>query len=155
MPDNIHLKTAALDVYANSHQQLFSAFARHLSPKYFYDYPTLVDEINHLSANETAAIGGGVMIFHGWLDNWPEHSTSFIRLKKPFESKNTPDRTPVDLALLMLSPKSDGPLHLSRLSTLTRYMRDPDFCDMLRGCNNTDAVESLFDQKIRKPKVAA
>lgn len=155
MPDQIHLRTAAVDIHANGYQQIFKSFARQLSPALFYDYHKLLDEIDHLQANETAAIGGGVMIFHGWLEDWPEHSTSFIRLKRPFEAMNTPDRAPIDLVLLMLSPKSDGPLHLSRLSTLTRYMRDQEFCDTLRGATNKDAIEVLFAKMERLRQKAA
>ena len=154
MPNTVQLTTRAIDVHANGHKQILTSFARALSPAVFYDYPTLSDKLIHLSGNETAAIGGGVMIFHGWIDDWKDQTTSFIRLHKPLEIQNTPDRVPVDLVLLLLSPKSDGPVHLSHLSHLTRMMRDDQFCSMLRGATSVDAVDALFDRMNRLKHVA-
>lgn len=149
------LKTVMINAHANSHRQIFNAFARSLSPVMVYDYYDLLDKIEHLQDNETAAIGGGVMIFHGWVDNWPESTLSFMQLRKPFEALNTPDRQPIDLVLLLLSPKSDGPLHLGRLSGLTRAMRDTALCDTLRGATSTDAVHAIFDRLNRQNAKAA
>lgn len=154
MVDRLNLKTVYLDVHANSHKQIFNHFARALSPAVFYDYHKLTDDLSHLSGNETAAIGGGVMVFHGWLDDWEDSTLSFARLRKPYEALNTPDNEPIDLVLLLLSPRVDGPMHLSRLSKLTRMMRDQSFCDMLRGANSTDAIEALFDRMERIKKAA-
>ncbi|PCH99741.1 MAG: hypothetical protein COB76_05025 [Alphaproteobacteria bacterium] len=154
MPNTLNIKTANIDIHANGYKQIFTAFSRALSPAVFYDYRTLTENLSGLQANETAAIGGGVMIFHGWLDDWAEHTTSFIQLRKPFEALNTPDRAPVDLILLLLSPRSDGPAHLSRLSSLTRAMRNVEFCDMLRGATSKEAVEALFDRADRRRKAA-
>lgn len=154
MTNTVQLTTRAIDVHANGHKQILTSFARALSPAVFYDYPTLSEKLSNLRGNETAAIGGGVMIFHGWIDDWKERTTSFIRLHKPLDAQNTPDRVPVDLVLLLLSPKSDGPRHLSHLSHVTRMMKDEQFCHTLRGATSMDAIDALFDRMNRLKRAA-
>lgn len=154
MSNTVKLTTVMTDVHANGHKQIFRHFARALSPALFYDYHQILDHIEGFKSNETAAIGGGVMIFHGWIEDWPHETLSFIKFKNSFQALNTPDRQPIDMALLLLSPKQAGPLHLSRLSTITRFMRDLDNSAMLRGASTTGAIEAIFNMINDKRKAA-
>lgn len=155
MSDPLNLTTATINAHANGHKQIFRQFARALSPALFYDYQKIYDHLEPLKSDGTAAIGNGVMIFHRWVDDWPESSISLLKLKTPFQALNTPDRRPVDLVLLLISPKSDGPVHLGRLSKITRFMRDPHHCDMLRGATSKSAAIAVFDEINHQNKEAA
>ena len=154
MPDKIQLQTIALDCHANGEKQILRTFARCLSPSVQYDYNTLVDQLNHLQSNDTAAIGDGIMIFHGWMDGWTKSTTSFIRLKQPLDAIDTPDRQPIEMVLLLLSPKSDGAIHLKRLSNLTRFIKDKDNADMVLGATSEDAVKAIFAHVEHKKRAA-
>lgn len=55
------------------------------------------------------------------------------------------DREPVDLLVCLVSPKADtGPLHLRRLSRISRLMRDREFCDCLRSAETEDAMRAIW-----------
>jgi mannitol/fructose-specific phosphotransferase system IIA component (Ntr-type) len=154
MPDKIQLNTVALDVHANGTKQIFRTFARYLSPSIQYDYNTLIERLNTLESNDTAAVGDGIMVFHGWVDDWASPTTSFIRLKDSMEVSDAPDRQPIDLVLLLLSPKSDGPIHLARVSNLTRFIKQNDNANMIRGASTEDAVRAIFENIDQQKRAA-
>jgi PTS system nitrogen regulatory IIA component len=154
MPKAIQLDTVALDIHANGIKQILRSFARCLSPCTQYDYNTLVTNLNALKSNDTAAIGGGIMVFHGWIDDWKAPTKSIIRLKQPLDIAHTPDRQAIDVVLLILSPRKDGPIHLRRLSNITRFIRQADIVEKVRGADNADAIKAIFANIERERRAA-
>ena len=144
MSDRLTLKSIALDVFANSPKQIMRLFAGHLNNQLSYDYHQLIEDLNGLKANDTATIGNGIALYHGWNTNISEPAIALIRLNQPLYTLNTPDREPVDMVWLLLSPKDDGPSHLARLSRLTRFIKDDHYASMIRGADHEDAVHAIF-----------
>jgi len=52
---------------------------------------------------------------------------------------------PVDLVFLIISPDTDGPLHLQRLSRISRMMRAPENYSRLRGAESEDAMRAILE----------
>lgn len=103
----------------------------------------LYDELLYKERLASSGIGGGVAILHLQLPVLPEPFVMFSRLNAAVEF-NAADGNPVDLVLLLLSPESDGPLHLCRLAQLSRAFRDEKLCAGLRGARNEDAIRALL-----------
>lgn len=94
-------------------------------------------------ARQSSGIGGGVALAHLKMRGLAKPCVIFARLTRPVDF-NAVDGQPVDLVLLLLSPEADGPLHLRRLSRLSRIMRDETLCSHLRGTDDGDTIRALL-----------
>ena len=56
----------------------------------------------------------------------------------------TPDGKPVNIYSLLISPAEDGPLHLRRLSRISRLLRNESLCQRLRDTQDRDVIQSLL-----------
>jgi PTS system nitrogen regulatory IIA component len=92
---------------------------------------------------QSSGIGDGVALPHLKLRGIKAPCVIFARLPRPVEF-DAVDGKPVDLALLLVSPESDGPLHLRRLARLTRLLRDEMLRRHLRGTDDVDALHALL-----------
>ncbi|MCB1783016.1 MAG: PTS sugar transporter subunit IIA [Alphaproteobacteria bacterium] len=54
------------------------------------------------------------------------------------------DDVPVDVLAVVLSPFSDGPLHLQRVAAVTRLLRNEELCDALRDAPDVDTMRILL-----------
>ena len=90
---------------------------------------------------ESAAIGGGVAIPNIQMNNIDSPLTVLMHMKMPVTFEPTPDDEPVDIACLLISPKSDGPIHLRRLSRLARMLSDPVMRRKIRESNNAQELQ--------------
>jgi len=54
----------------------------------------------------------------------------------------------------LLSPEADGPLHLRRLSRLTRLMQDETFQQTLRNINDNEALKGQFRYPVLSSEAA-
>lgn len=142
MPHRLDLDIAKLDVSANSVKQIMRHFASTLSD--CLDYSQICNDLEQLESNDTAAIGKGTMIFHGWNDMINDPIMVFTRLNQPMQTITTPDQQPVNKVWLLLSPKSDGPIHLSRLSKMTRFAKNDHFSLMMDGADTEDSAIAIF-----------
>jgi len=93
----------------------------------------------------SSGIGEGVAIPHLRLPNLQKPFISFVRLQRPVDF-NAVDDAPVDLMVMLLSPGSDGPHHLRRLSRISRLMRNPALLENLRNAADADAIRILLEQ---------
>lgn len=143
MPRNLDLDIVRFDVSANSIKQIMRHFASALSDQ--IEYSVICNDLDHLEGNDTAAIGQGNLIFHGWNESLTKPKIVFVRLSQPMQTVTTPDQHPINKAWLILSPKSDGPIHLSRLSRVTRFAKDEHFSLMLDGADSEDSAIAIFD----------
>jgi PTS system nitrogen regulatory IIA component len=99
-----------------------------------------------LLAQETrvsSGIGDGVALAHLKVRGLAKPCVIFARLNKSVDF-DAVDAKPVDLALLLLSPEADGPLHLRRLARLSRMMRDETLRRHLRGTEDADTLHALL-----------
>lgn len=91
----------------------------------------------------TTGVGRGIAIPHGKLPTLPQVFGMFARLDKPVPFESI-DEQPVDLICLLLAPERAGADHLKALAQVSRLLRDPTFCDKLRGADTADAIYALL-----------
>lgn len=90
-----------------------------------------------------SAIGGGVAVL----------DFQALRVKRPIfclavldhaVDFGAPDNRPVDLVACVISPRADGPVHLQRISGVSRLLRDPSLCQAVREAKDPDAIRLLL-----------
>ena len=91
----------------------------------------------------SSAIGSGVAIPHLRLRGIQKPLMILASLAVPIDF-NAPDRGPVDLIMLVISPDSDGPMHLRRLARISRLMRNEGLCRALRDAKTPEQIQSLI-----------
>ena len=89
--------------------------------------------------NESSGIGDGIAIAH--LKSTPLKSPFVLvaKLDKAIEF-DAIDAQPVDIVCVVLSPQMDGPLHLQRLSRVTRLLRDTYVLEKLRAAKTEEEM---------------
>ena len=109
------------------------------------------DVFNMLMEREqlgTTGVGRGVAIPHGKLVGLRRVVGLFARLEQAIDY-DAIDEEPVDLAFLLLAPPDAGADHLRALARISRILRDPVFCDKLRGSQEAYAIYSLLSDHTR------
>ncbi len=91
----------------------------------------------------TTGVGDGVAIPHGKLERIEKLHGFFARLDRPVDFESVDDR-PVDLIFLLLAPESAGADHLKALASVSRFLRDKDNCEKLRGSKKPEALYALL-----------
>ncbi|MBB6252479.1 PTS IIA-like nitrogen regulatory protein PtsN [Nitrospirillum iridis] len=91
----------------------------------------------------TTGVGRGIAIPHGKLPTLPKVCALFARLDRPVDFDSI-DEQPVDLICLLLAPESAGADHLKALALVSRMLRNPLFCEKLRGADTADAIYALL-----------
>lgn len=97
----------------------------------------------------STGVGRGVAIPHGKLEEVEEIVMMFLKLDKPVEFDSV-DEAPADLFFLLLAPLDAGTEHLKALATVSRLMRDRDFCEKLRGVDDSDSLYALLSTPLEK-----
>lgn len=88
----------------------------------------------------STAVGNGIAIPHGKMQNLTRLFGLFARLDRPIDFEAL-DGQPVDLIFLLLAPEGAGADHLKALARVSRLLRDKATCEKLRG---TDSAEGLY-----------
>ena len=91
----------------------------------------------------STGVGRGVAIPHGKLDDLDRVVMMFVKLNKPVDFDSV-DEAPVDLLFLLLAPPDAGTEHLKALALVSRLMRNQNFCDKLRGANDSDTLYAMI-----------
>jgi len=91
----------------------------------------------------STAIGSGVAIPHGRIENLDKSIGAFIRLREPVDFDAT-DGGPVDMLFALMVPSECAEEHLNALAALARMFSEADFCDRLRQCQEPEDVFELI-----------
>lgn len=102
-------------------------------------FHTLVEREN---LGSTGA-GGGIAIPHGKLEGLKTVLGFLAVLQEPIEY-GAIDDLPVDVVVLLLSPREAGTEHLKALARVSRVLRDREFLAKLRGAGSPDAIYALL-----------
>lgn len=92
---------------------------------------------------DTSGIGDGIALPHLSLYKLNKPYTLFAKLTDLIDF-DALDGRPVDMVFLLLSPKSDGPLHLRRLSRVTRLLKNRAFRENLRATHDRDLLYTMW-----------
>ena len=103
-----------------------------------------IKKVLRLGHNETTyTIGNGVAILNAKTFGINRKVVGFMRMKNPIDFK-ADDGKPCDLIAVVLSPQNHGPLHLRRLSRVSRLLKDKNLVKKLRDAENEDVLEILL-----------
>ena len=91
----------------------------------------------------STAIGKGIAIPHGRLDDLDKIVGVFAKLDEPVDFDSA-DGNPVDLVFMFLSPSNAGADHLSALAKISGLFRNEELCKKLRAALNADEILSLI-----------
>jgi PTS system nitrogen regulatory IIA component len=94
-----------------------------------------------------------VAIFHLSSNKIAKPFTAFARLTHLVDF-NSIDSQPVDMVFLLMSPAYDGPLHLRRLSRITRRFKNEKFRESLRGASDSELLYALWNDPEYLPQAA-
>ncbi|MFA4994352.1 MAG: PTS sugar transporter subunit IIA [Bdellovibrionales bacterium] len=93
----------------------------------------------------TTGVGHGIAIPHARVPGLKKVFGFFARLKSPISFESI-DEKPVDLVFLLLSPEDAGADHLQALATVSRQLRDPVLCEMLRKAKDASAIFRILTE---------
>lgn len=118
---------------------LAAAAAEHIpaSPADIYE------QLKDKEAEASSGIGEGVAIPTLKVASLPGAKALFTKLERPVEF-NAIDGKPVDIICLLCCPEERGPLHLRRLSRLSRLFRNKELCDIIRTTQDIQTVQNLI-----------
>lgn len=91
----------------------------------------------------STAVGEGVAIPHGRLEDLPAMTAVFARLDRPVDFDALDDE-PVDLVFLLLVRECAGAEHLKALAKVARVLRDRAIREKLRGTDSADGLYALL-----------
>ncbi|MAQ71077.1 MAG: hypothetical protein CL565_02670 [Alphaproteobacteria bacterium] len=103
-----------------------------------------IKKILRLGHEETSyTIGNGVAVLNAKTFGVNRKVIGFLRLSKPVDFK-ADDGKQCDLIAVILSPQNHGPLHLRRLSRVSRLLKDTKIVDKLREAEDVDVLKILL-----------
>lgn len=140
---DIQLDLVIADLKANHQKHAFQALSQEICSYIPCRPATLFEALIQAELNAGSGIGEGVAIPHLKLRGLHRPFTALAKLSQPVKFDSI-DQRPVDLIYCLLSPEQDGPLHLRRLSRITRTMKNRDLCDNIRGTHDADIIRSLL-----------
>lgn len=126
-----------------SHRQALTTLAKKTADHLAISEQRLIQRLNDKEQTSSSAIGDGIAI--------PQ--LKMRRVRAPFTMlmsvdneiiHDTPDSKPIDLYCLLISPIDDGPIHLRRLSRLSRLLQNKTLHGRIRETRDRDVIQSLL-----------
>jgi PTS system nitrogen regulatory IIA component len=139
----IQIDLALPKIKVSNRAQLFERCARAIAKKLSYPHAMILD---HLILNEQAvnsSIGDGVAIPQLKLKGIKKRFVTLVTLDRSIDFHSY-DGKDVDIFCVLLSPESDGPVHLRGLSRISRILKDRDLCQKLRDTDDAETMRSLI-----------
>lgn len=132
-----------LDLKTNSKKQVLSEISKKLAQKVNKEETDIFQLILEREKLGSTGMGRGVAIPHARVDGLEDIIGAFARLDEAIEFDAIDDQ-PVNLIFMLLAPEKSGSNHLKALSTVSRTLRDRDFCEKLQNYNNAQDVYDLL-----------
>ena len=139
----IKLENIIGNLKATSKKQALQELSKRISAQINQNERDVFDALIEREKLGSTGFGDGVAIPHAKIENLDSLSGFFARLDRPIDFDSVDDR-PVDLIFLLLAPEAAGADHLKALACISRFFRDKDNCEKLRGSNNPEALYSLL-----------
>ena len=126
-----------------SHSQALLTLAKDAADYLNVSEKIINQRIHEKEELSSSAIGGGVAIPHIKMRRVRAPFTLLMSVDKDINHE-TPDNTPINLYCLLISPMSDGPIHLRRLSRLSRLLQNQTLRNRIRETQDRDVIQSLL-----------
>lgn len=136
---------AVITLKASSKKQVLQELAKKAALVTGLSERKIFDTLLERERLGTTGVGNGIAVPHGKLAALKGLCGVFARVEKPVDFEAIDDH-PVDLIFLLLAPEQAGADHLKALARVSRFLRDPENCEKLRGAANTDGLYMLLIQ---------
>lgn len=103
----------------------------------------MLDRISGREELGNSAIGDGVALPHFKMRRIQSPFTMLMTTNNEVKHE-TPDGVAIDLYCLLISPLNDGPIHLRRLSRLSRLLKNETLRRRIRETQDRDIIQSLL-----------
>lgn len=117
------------------------------------DMTWLSEQLLLSEEKQNSAIGDGVAIAQVKSSPLTQPYVILAKLDRPVDF-GADDGQEVDLVCVLVSAQMDGPLHLQRLSRLTRMFRDKNLLETIRAAGSEREMADLF-REVRAAPIAA
>lgn len=134
----------SLELSVSTRADLFRKIAADVMRDTGLDSAEITAALHRTERGAPSMIEGGVFVPNAVLTGLNSVRRHLYRLDRPLLMADTPDGRAVDLIFVVMSPEEDGPLHLRRLSRVSRIMSNPVFAEKLRQLDDKDAIRSQF-----------
>lgn len=141
--DLLEADAIAIDLTARNKKQLFRELAERFAPGLGCTPEAVAEILAERERLGSTGFGGGVAIPHGKLEGLASVRAFLVVMREPVDY-GAIDDLPVDIVVLLLSPKDAGTEHLKALARVSRALRDRDFLAKLRGAGSPDAIYALI-----------
>ena len=143
MSRDIQLNLALPLTRAASRKQVFEILASEVGQRTGCQPRDVYNALVEKEEIARSGIANGVAIPHVRLACIQQRFITLMTLERPVDFE-APDGQPSDLVCFLASPESEGPVHLSDLSKISRLLNNTELCGKLRGTRDKDAVTELF-----------
>ncbi|EKE43342.1 nitrogen regulatory protein [Oceaniovalibus guishaninsula JLT2003] len=126
-----------------SKKRLFHALGEVASTVYGMDCDRVIEGLLERESLGPTGVGQGVALPHARLDGLTRVHGVFLRLERPVEY-GAVDRQPVDLVFGLFAPLDAGVEHLKSLAVVSRTLRDPELCAMLRANDDPATLHTML-----------
>ncbi len=130
-------------VKATSHKQALLTMAQESAEFLNIREKIMIDRITGKEELGNSAIGDGVALPHFKMRHIQSPFTMLMTLDNEIKHE-TPDGAAIDLYCLLISPLNDGPIHLRRLSRLSRLLKNETLHRRIRETQDRDIIQSLL-----------
>ena len=148
------LNSVVLDLNAGSWKQAFEQITEQASYHTPLKARDLYEHLTDMEREHPSGVGGGIAIPHSVVEMLNDPYLLIARSNQKIQM-NTVDNEPVDIFALLLSPQSDGGIHLQRLSRITRLLQSSDTKTALRGAAAENQIYSLIGHPLALQQDAA
>lgn len=128
---------------AANKKQALEIIAAHMAQEIKCPQAMIYDRLMDKEKMASSGIGNGVAIPHMRILHMERPVTMLAKLATPITFKAL-DNKPVDVICTLISPRKDGPLHLRRLSRLTRMLGEENVLERIRESQDPDMIRSLM-----------
>ncbi|MBI4373083.1 MAG: PTS sugar transporter subunit IIA [Candidatus Omnitrophica bacterium] len=97
----------------------------------------------------STGIGQGIAIPHGKTDK-VSRLVAVLGISKFGVDFDALDGEPVYIFVLLVAPKATAGPHLKALAQISRLLRDPYFCELIRKCKTEEEVFNLIKNEEEK-----
>jgi PTS system nitrogen regulatory IIA component len=130
---------------ANSKKATLGELCERAGAVYGLDAKAVLEAVTERERLGSTGIGKGIAIPHGKLADCPRLFGVFARLERPIPF-DAVDGEPVDLAFLLLAPRTAGADHLKALARVARSLRDPHVTARLRATRDAATILAIFGE---------
>lgn len=150
---DMYFDTILPNLKSGSAEQVFQKLVNHVSNLIGTSEKDLYNLLIENGALKNSGIGNGVSIIHAKLPRLTRPMIIFAQLTSPMPF-NSVDAEPVDMVAMVLSPEYQGPVHLQRLSMVTRFFSDEETRAALRAAPDYDSIRMVVKDMSERKKAA-